>query len=78
HRDEGQHLQTVYKPAKAFGGMARFGFNKASFMDENHLLATPASAEKLMREWGAYWDLTRPYLVEKSQPNLVRGRFLQA
>ena len=77
HRDEGQHLQTVYKPAKAFGGMARFGFNKASFMDENHELATSENAQKLMLEWGSYWDMSKPALVEKSPPNLVRSRFLQ-
>lgn len=77
HRDEGQHLQSVYKPASSFGGMARFGFNKASFMDETHPLATPENAETLLREWGAYWDSSKPYAVEKSPPNLVRSRFLQ-
>jgi Sulfotransferase family len=31
-----------------------------------------------MEEWGRYWDRTKPVLVEKSPPNLMRGRFLQA
>ncbi len=75
--DEGQHLQTVYLPAKAFGGPGRFGFDEASFMDERHPLATPDSAAKLFRQWSDHWDLTKEYLIEKSPPNLVRARFLQ-
>lgn len=39
-KDEGQHLQTVYPPASAFGGPGLFGFNRASFMNEDHPLAT--------------------------------------
>ncbi|HSS98940.1 MAG TPA: sulfotransferase [Terriglobales bacterium] len=76
--DEGQHLQTVFPAAKAFGGPGRFGFNRDSFMDENHPLATPGNAERLFSEWSRYWDLSKPFLVEKSPPNLVRTRFLQA
>lgn len=48
-KDEGQHLQSVYLPAKAFGGPGRFGFDQAAFMDENHVLATQESAELLFR-----------------------------
>lgn len=76
--DEGQHLQEVYKPAIAFGGMGRFGFNKKSFMDENHELATADNARKLYDAWSRYWDTSKPILIEKSPPNLVRMRFLQA
>jgi Sulfotransferase family len=75
--DEGQHLQTVFPPAKHFGGPGRFGFNPESFMDEHHPLATPYSAKRLFLEWGQYWDFSKPYLLEKSPPNIVRTRFLQ-
>jgi hypothetical protein len=75
--DEGQHLQSVYPPAKAFGGPGQFGFDTASFMDEKHSLATPNSATRLLAEWGRYWDDTKNYFLEKSPPNLVRTRFLQ-
>lgn len=75
--DEGQHLQSVYLPAKAFGGPGRFGFNSASYMDEGHPLATQENSDKLLVEWGRYWDLSKDFLVEKSPPNLVRTRFLQ-
>lgn len=75
--DEGQHLQTVFPPASAFGGPGRFGFHEGSFMDERHPLATPENAARLFQQWSRYWDTTREYLIEKSPPNLVRTRFLQ-
>lgn len=77
-KDEGQHLQTIYPPAKVFGGSGRFGFNPESFMNEHHALVSDENAQRLLKEWGQYWDLSKPNLVEKSPPNLVRMRFLQA
>jgi hypothetical protein len=76
--DEGQHLQTVYPPAREFGGPGRFGFNRRSFMDESHPLARDTSARRLFEQWSRYWDTDKDYLIEKSPPNLVRTRFLQA
>lgn len=76
--DEGQHLQSVYRPAGAFGGAGRFGFHPEAPMDEHSPLVSTHSAEKLLREWGKHWDLRRQILVEKSPPNLIRTRFLQA
>jgi len=75
--DEGQHLQTVYEPAHRFGGPGNFAFDERSHMDEFHPLATPENGEALYAQWKEYWDTSRPYLVEKSPPNLVRTRFLQ-
>jgi hypothetical protein len=76
-KDEGQHLQTVYPPARSFGGPGRFGFDPASYLDETSPLCTPAHAERLWREWSPHWDLSRPVLLEKSPPNLLRTRYLQ-
>jgi hypothetical protein len=76
--DEGQHLQTVYRPAKDFGGPGRFAFDPAARLTEDSPLVTDESRRRLMEEWGRFWDTTKPVLVEKSPPNLVRGRFLQA
>jgi Sulfotransferase family len=39
---------------------------------------TTASREQLLAEWGRYWNPERAVLAEKSPPNLVRTRFLQA
>lgn len=76
--DEGQHLQTVYPPAKAFGGPGRFAFRPEAHLTEGSGLVSAENAERLRAEWSAYWDLSKPVLVEKSPPNLIRARFLQA
>jgi Sulfotransferase family len=76
--DEGQHLQTVFPPAIALGGPGRFGFARDAHLTETSNLVTPHNREKLFAEWSKYWDLQRSYLLEKSPPNLVRTRFLQA
>jgi hypothetical protein len=76
--DEGQHLQSVYPSGRVHGGPGRFGFDPAAFLDERSPLATPAHAQKLFSEWSAYWDLDKPVLLEKSPPNLIRTRYLQA
>ncbi len=74
--DEGQHLQTVYPAAKVWGGPGRFGFApEAHFTEEQ---ATEEKARKLYEEWAPHWDLARPLLLEKSPPNLLKTRFLQA
>ena len=76
--DEGQHLQSVYPPALAYGGPGRFAFSPEAHLTEHSPLVRPDSAERLVRAWTPYWDLSRQLLVEKSPPNLVMGRFLQA
>jgi Sulfotransferase family len=76
--DEGQHLQTVYRPAKDFGGPGRFAFASDAHLTEGSPLVSEDSRRRLMEEWGGLWDQTKPVLLEKSPPNLVRGRFLQA
>jgi len=76
--DEGQHLQTVYPLASVHGGPGRFGLAPESHMTEDDPLATEESARTLSEEWSQHWDLGRPVLLEKSPPNLLKTRFLQA
>jgi len=76
--DEGQHLQNAYRTARQHGGPGRFGFDPAAHLTESSPLATRGAAERLFREWRPHWDLDKPWLLEKSPPNLVRTRFLQA
>lgn len=76
--DEGQHLQDIYNTAKMHGGPGTFGFDEGSHLNEDSSLVTDANAKKLFQQWTAHWDLSKPVLVEKSPPNLVRTRFLQA
>ncbi len=75
--DEGQHLQTVYPPARMRGGPGRFALSERSHLTEASPLATPENAQRLLSEWGAHWDLRRRILLEKSPPNLLMTRFLQ-
>jgi len=76
--DEGQHLQDVYPPARAFGGPGRFGLDPAARMTEKHALVSEESRARLLASWEPHWDIERAVLVEKSPPNLIRARFLQA
>ncbi len=76
--DEGQHLQSVFPPAHALGGPGGFAFDARAHLTEKDELASSASRDRLLCEWGAYYDLARPLLLEKSPPNLVRSRFFQA
>jgi hypothetical protein len=76
--DEGQHLQTVFSAARAHGGPGRFGFAPEAHLTEESDLVTPDNTRKLFAEWSRYWDVSMPCLLEKSPPNLIRTRFLQA
>lgn len=76
--DEGQLLQSVFPPAGKTGGMGRYAFNDDSHLTERSPLASEANARILFQEWSAHWDLSKPVLVEKSPPTLIRSRFLQA
>jgi hypothetical protein len=78
YEDEGQHLQDVYPTAGAHGGPGRFAFDADAHLTEASALASEASRERLWASWSPHWDLSKPVLLEKSPPNLVRTRFLEA
>jgi hypothetical protein len=76
--DEGQHLQSVYPPALTYGGAGRFARDPRAHLTEASRLATPENAARLLEAWRPYWDTSREVLLEKSPPNLMMTRFLQA
>ncbi|HZT93919.1 MAG TPA: sulfotransferase [Gaiellaceae bacterium] len=76
--DEGQHLQSVYPSDHEHGRPGRFGFAPEMHLTESSPLASEESAKRLFEEWSPHWDLSRPVLLEKSPPNLLKTRFLQA
>lgn len=76
--DEGQHLQSVYPAALAYGGPGRFALSPQAHLTEASSLNTSEAGRKLFEQWSGYWDLSKPVLLEKSPPNLIRMRFLQA
>ena len=76
--DEGQHLQSVYPSDHEYGRPGRFGFAPEMHLTESSPLVSGESARRLWEEWAPHWDLSRPLLLEKSPPNLLKTRFLQA
>jgi len=76
--DEGQHLQQVLPTGRALGGPGRFGFAEGAHLTEASPLATDATRAALLTAWKPHWDSARPTAVEKSPPNLLRFRLLQA
>jgi Sulfotransferase family len=76
--DEGQHLQSVYPSDHEYGRPGRFGFAPEMHLTESSPLVSEQSARTLFEEWSPHWDLSRPLLLEKSPPNLLKARFLQA
>jgi hypothetical protein len=76
--DEGQHLQSVYPPALHYGGSGHFARSPEAHLTETSPLVGTEQAKALVHSWTPYWDLSRPRLVEKSPPNMLMGRFLQA
>jgi hypothetical protein len=77
--DEGQYLQSVYPTAakRTRSGPGRFALSAAAHMTEESPLVAPGNGERMLSEWGRYWDMERQFLVEKSPANLVMTRFLQ-
>jgi hypothetical protein len=78
YEDEGQHLQPVYPVAMAHGGPGQFALDPAARLTEDSELVTQDAAQRLLEAWMPYWDSSKPVLLEKSPPNLIRMRFLRA
>jgi sulfotransferase family protein len=76
--NEGQYVQSVYPSDVYHSKGGRFAFRPGARLTEESPLVTPENRRKLFDEWSQYWDLTAPVLMEKSPPNLIRTRFLQA
>ena len=76
--DEGQYLQTVFPIDVDFGGVGKFAFKKKFAYTEASELVTEANRKSLIEGWCKHWDLSKSILVEKSPPNIIRTRFLQA
>ena len=61
------------------GARAASHLTKSAHLTENNRsLVETCSAGGLWNSWAPHWDLSKPVLVEKSPPNLIRARFLQA
>lgn len=76
--DKGQHLQSVYPPARTHGGPGRFAWSPKAHLTDVSDDAAPTLRAQLLRDWTPYWDIQKKYLVEKSPPNLIMSRYLQS
>ncbi len=76
-QDEGQHLQDEMVVADDLGGPGRFAFSSRAHLVESDA-TDPLIALRLREAWQPYADTTRSHIVEKSPPNLLRFRYLQA
>lgn len=75
--DEGQHLQSVFETAHKYGGPGEFAFHPEAHLTEKSQLINQRNRDTLLREWGAYYDLHKQVLLEKSPPNMIRSRFFR-
>jgi hypothetical protein len=77
-QDEGQYLQDVYPPDRAYGGTGRYGFDPRAHLTGTSDLLTPENVARLRASWHNYWDSSKTICVEKTPGNLIMTRFLQA
>lgn len=76
--DEGEFLQNVYPKSRNHGGPGKFCFAPDAHLTERSRIVTDENRVRLFAQWSPYWDLKKPFLLEKSAPNIVSSRFLQA
>lgn len=77
-KDEGQHLQAVLGRDGDHGGPGEFCFDPSAHLTERDLPAYADRLPDLYAAWAKVWDSDASIRVEKSPPNLIRSRFLQA
>jgi len=75
---EGQFLQSILPTDNEFCGPGRFAFHPGAHLTELSPLASAANAAQLTAEWARFHTSEKATFVEKSPPNLLRTRLLQA
>lgn len=76
--DEGEFVQNVYPKSRNYGGAGKFCFAPDAYLTEKSRLANNQNQVRLFAQWSPYWNLSKPFLMEKSSPNIISSRFLQA
>jgi hypothetical protein len=76
--DEGQHLQDVVPTAMDLGGPGAFAGAPGAHLTETDAAALDDPGGRMLASWLPSVDAGREVVVEKSPPNLLRFRFLQA
>ncbi|EGD82821.1 hypothetical protein PTSG_12029 [Salpingoeca rosetta] len=76
--NEGQHLQHVYTADNKLGGVFRYGFSPQSYLNDTSPLLTLSNRRSIFDAWAAFWNMSRPVLIEKSPSHMVKMKFFQA
>jgi len=76
--DEGQHLQSIFPTPRHRGGPHAFAWHPEMRLTEQSEWVSETNRQRLFEEWASHWDLSRRVLLEKSPPNIIKTRFLQA
>ncbi len=63
---EAKELRSVYSPGDSLTPLTESNSTGVSML------------RYLWKAWSRYWDMSKPFLVEKSPPNLLKTRFLAA
>ena len=58
------------QPSRA-SGLGQYALNPKSHLTEDSPRTSPNNLVRLFNEWGFYWNLSQPVLLEKSPPNMV-------
>ncbi|MBI6630371.1 sulfotransferase family protein [Pontibaca salina] len=74
---EGQHMQSVYKPAYEYGGPGRFAFSEQAYQDVEALTDFHMHRNKITDEWKNFVVGKSEVLLEKSPPNLIKIDWLR-
>ena len=70
--NEGQHAQTVYSPALAFGGPGRFAFSDDMQRELKSLNDFDEHRKTILSDWAPFMVGSSTTLIEKSPPNLTK------
>jgi hypothetical protein len=76
--DEGQFLQDVMPTAAECGGPGRFAHGAGAHLTDDDVQHRENERARLLTSWSPYWEPGRHCVIEKSPPNLLRFRYLQA
>ena len=74
---EGQHMQGVFSPARAFGGPGRFAFDPGLQAEMERIGTSEDVRAAILADWARFVVGEAPVLIEKSPPNLVRIDWLR-
>jgi len=74
----GEELLSCQRPHSRPRGVGSYALLPGSHLIETSSLNNTRNRLRLLSEWGAYWDLRNPILLEKTPTNMVASRLLQA